>query len=131
MKREKTNNADRFLILKTLIRELGIIIGLASIFWFLKDGVFIMCCKKSAFLMSLAFICHLGLEIFPALDNNHWQIKLVNKEYQVYKALILILLNALVLLLTGPKEGYYIFIVPIILWGMVIIINRISRWIRS
>ena len=131
MKREKTDNADRFIILKFLVRELAIILGLASFFWLIKkDGTFIMCCKHSAWLMSLASICHLGLEIIPALDYNHWRIKLTNKEYYVYKALILILLNALVVLLTGPERGYFIFIVPIIMWGMMIMINRISRWFR-
>ena len=133
MEREKTNNDERFFILKTLIRELGLIIGLASIFWILKDGGdFIMCCRKSAFLMSLAFICHLGIEVFSALDNNRWRIKLANEEYQVYKAIILIILNALVLLLTGPNGRIYaIFIVPIILWGMMIMLRRFRRWFRS
>ena len=128
MEREKINNVERFFILKTLIRELGIIIVLASVFWILKDGYFIMSCCKSAFLISLAFICHLGIEVFSALDNNRWRIKLANEEYQVYKAIILIILNALVLLLTGPNERIYsIFIVPIILWGMMIMIRRIRN----
>lgn len=128
MEREKINNVERFFILKTLIRELGIIIVLASVFWLLKDGDFIMCCCKSTFLISLAFICLLGIEVFSALDNNRWRIKLANEEYQVYKAIILIVLNALVLLLTGPNERIYsIFIVPIILWGMMIMIRRICN----
>ena len=130
-KREESNNVDRFFILKTLIRELGIILVLASIFWLLKDGDFMECCRKSAWFMSLAFICHLGIEVFSAFDNNRWRIKLANEEYQVYKAFILIILNTLVLLLTGPNRGYSILIVPIILWGMMIMIRRISRWFRS
>ena len=130
-KREESNNVDRFFILKTLIRELGIILVLASIFWLLKDGDFMECCRKSAWFMSLAFICHLGIEVFSAFDNNRWRIKLANEEYQVYKAFILIILNTLVLLLTGPNRGYSILIVPIILWGMMIMIRRISRRFRS
>lgn len=130
--REKTNNVDGFFILKTLIRELGLILVLASIFWLMKDGDFIMCCRKSAFLMSLAFICHLGIEVFWALDTNRWRIKLANEEYQVYKAIILMILNAVVLSLTGPNGSIYpIIIVPIILWGMMIMIRRIRRWFRS
>ena len=70
-----TDEENNFFILKSLIRELGIIIGLASFFWLLKDDGFIMCCRKSAWLMSFAFIFHLGVEVFSALDNNRWRIK--------------------------------------------------------
>ena len=87
---------------------------------------------KSAFLMSLAFICHLGIEVFWALDTNRWRIKLANEEYQVYKAIILMILNAVVLSLTGPNGSIYpIIIVPIILWGMMIMIRRFRRWFKS
>ena len=55
-------------------------------FWLLKDGDFKMCCYKSAFLMSIAALGNLLIEVLWALDNNHWRIKLANEEYQVYKA---------------------------------------------
>ena len=127
-----TDEENNFFILKSLIRELGVIIGLAFILWLLKDDGFIMCCRKSACLMSFAFIFNLGVEVFSALDNNRWRIKLANEEYTVYKAIILIILNASVLLLSGPNGRIYaIFIVPITLWGMMIMIRRISRWFRS
>ena len=81
--------------------------------------------------MSLAMICHLGIEVFSALGNNHWRIKYANKDYQIYKAIILILINVLIFLLTGPERSYVFFIVPIILWGMLIVIKGINRFFNS
>ena len=69
--------------------------------------------------------------VFSALGNNHWRIKYANKDYQIYKAIILILINALIFLLTGPKRSYFYFIVPIILWGMLIVIEGIDRFFKS
>lgn len=132
MNRGIVKNSGRFVIIMTLIIELGIIIGLASILWILKDGTYIMCCRKSTFLMSYAFVCAFGVEVFSTLDNNRWRIKLSNKEFPVYKAIFLIILNVLVFLLTGIKERtYLLLIVPVILWGMLILINRIRRFFRS
>ena len=131
-KREESNNVDRFFILNTLIRELGIILGLASIFWLLKDGDFMECCRKSAWFMSLAFICHLGIEVFSAFDNNRWRIKLANEDYQVYKAVFLILLNVLVLLLTATSEKAYLFFLgPLMAWGILLLYNHIHRWFKT
>jgi len=127
-----TDEENNFFILKSLIRELGIIIGLASFFWLLKDDGFIMCCRKSAWLMSFAFIFHLGVEVFSALDNNRWRIKLANEDYQVYKALFLILLNVLVFLLTATSEKAYLFFLgPLMAWGLLLLYNHIHRWFKS
>ena len=127
-----TDEENKFFILKFLIRELGVIIGLAFIFWLLKDDGFIMCCRKSACLMSFAFIFYLGVEVFSALDNNRWRIKLANAEYQVYKASFLILLNVLVFLLAAPSEKAYLFFLgPLAAWGMLLLFNHIHRWFKS
>ena len=127
-----TDEENNFFILKSLIRELGIIIGLASFFWLLKDDGFIMCCRKSAWLMSFAFIFHLGVEVFSALDNNRWRIKLANEDYQVYKALFLILLNVLVFLLTAPSKKAYLFFLGLLMaWGILLLYNHIHRWFKS
>ena len=123
------NNGERFFILKFLIHQLVVIIGLASIMWLLKDGDFKMCCYKSAFLMSIAALVNLLIEVLWALDNNHWRIKLANEEYQVYKGFILIILNSLVILLTGPKGCYWVFLIIIVPLGMLIMIRRIRRWL--
>ena len=122
---------NRFFILKLLILELLLFLGLAFIFWLLKDDVFIECFYKSSCLMSMAAICHLGIEVFSALGNNHWRIKYANKDYQIYKAIILILINVIIFLLTGPERSYFYFIVPIILWGMLIVIEGIERFFKS
>jgi hypothetical protein len=101
-------------------------------FWLLKHGAFIECFYKSSWLMSLAMICHRGnSKFFSALGNNHWRIKYANKDYQIYKAIILILINVIIFLLTGPKRSYVFFIVPIILWGMLIVIEGIERFFKS
>ena len=122
-----TDEENNFFILKSLIRELGIIIGLASFFW-----RFIMCCRKSAWLMSFAFIFHLGVEVFSALDNNRWRIKLANEDYQVYKALFLILLNVLVFLLTAPSKKAYLFFLGLLMaWGILLLYNHIHRWFKT
>ena len=127
-----TDEENNFFILKSLIRELGIIIGLASFFWLLKDDGFIMCCRKSACLMSFAFIFHLGVEVFSALDNNRWRIKLANEDYQVYKALFLILLNVLVFLLTAPSKKAYLFFLGLLMaWGILLLYNHIHRWFKT
>lgn len=127
-----TDEENNFFILKSLIRELGIIIGLASFFWLLKDDGFIMCCRKSAWLMSFAFIFHLGVEVFSALDNNRWRIKLANEDYQVYKALFLILLNVLVFLLTAPSKKAYLFFLGLLMaWGILLLYNHIHRWFKT
>ena len=127
-----TDEENNFFILKSLIRELGVIIGLAFILWLLKDDGFIMCCRKSACLMSFAFIFNLGVEVFSALDNNRWRIKLANEEYQVYKASFLILLNVLVFLLTAPSEQAYLFFLgPLTAWGILLLYNHIHRWFKS
>ena len=127
-----TDEENKFFILKSLIRELGIIIGLAFILWLLKDDGFITCCRKSACLMSFAFICHLGIEVFSALDNNRWRIKLANEEYQVYKASFLILLNVLVFLLAAPSEKAYLFFLgPLAAWGILLLFNHFHRWFKS
>jgi len=131
MKREGINSERRFFILKTLIRELGIIIGLASIFLLLKDGAFIICCYKSACLMSLAFICHLGIEVFSSLDDHRWRIKLANEDYPIVKALILILLNTLTFLLSAPSKKVYPFLfIPLLLWSMFVLFNQIGRYFK-
>ena len=122
---------NRFFILRTLIVELLHFLVLAFFFWLLKHGAFIECFYKSSWLMSLAMIFHLGIEVFSALGNNHWRIKYANKDYQIYKAIILILINALIFLLTGPERSYFYFIVPIILWGMLIVIEGIERFFKS
>ena len=122
---------NRFFILRTLIVELLLFLVLAFFFWLLKHGAFIECFYKSSWLMSLAMICHLGIEVFSALGNNHWRIKYANKDYQIYKAIILILINVIIFLLTGPKRSYVFFIVPIILWGMLIVIKGINRFFNS
>ena len=122
---------NRFFILRTLIVELLLFLVLAFFFWLLKHGAFIECFYKSSWLMSLAMICHLGIEVFSALGNNHWRIKYANKGYQIYKAIILILINVIIFLLTGPKRSYVFFIVPIILWGMLIVIKGINRFFNS
>jgi hypothetical protein len=122
---------NRFFILRTLIVELLLFLVLAFFFWLLKHGAFIECFYKSSWLMSLAMICHLGIEVFSALGNNHWRIKYANKDYQIYKAIILILINVIIFLLTGPKRSYVFFIVPIILWGMLIVIEGIERFFKS
>ena len=127
-----TDEENNFFILKSLIRELGIIIGLASFFWLLKDDGFIMCCRKSACLMSFAFIFILGVEVFSALDNNRWRIKLANEDYQVYKALFLILLNVLVFLLTAPSKKAYLFFLGLLMaWGILLLYNHIHRWFKT
>ena len=127
-----TDEENNFFILKSLIRELGIIIGLASFFWLLKDDGFIMCCRKSACLMSFAFIFYLGVEVFSALDNNRWRIKLANEDYQVYKALFLILLNVLVFLLTAPSKKAYLFFLGLLMaWGILLLYNHIHRWFKT
>ena len=127
-----TDEENNFFIMKSLIRELGIIIGLASLFWLLKDDGFIMCCRKSAWLMSFAFIFHLGVEVFSALDNNRWRIKLANEDYQVYKALFLILLNVLVFLLTAPSKKAYLFFLGLLMaWGILLLYNHIHRWFKT
>ena len=127
-----TDEENKFFILKSLIRELGVIIGLAFIFWLLKDDGFIMCCRKSACLMSFAFIFYLGVEVFSALDNNRWRIKLANEEYQVYKASFLILLNVLVFLLTAPSEKAYLFFLGLLMaWGILLLYNHIHRWFKT
>ena len=122
---------NRFFILRTLIVELLLFLVLAFFFWLLKHGAFIECFYKSSWLMSLAMICHLGIEVFSALGNNHWRIKYANKDYQIYKAIILILISVIIFLLTGPKRSYVFFIVPIILWGMLIVIKGINRFFNS
>ena len=75
MRKEMENKTARNFILKLLIFELGIILGLALILWLLKDGTFLECLYKSTWLMSFASILHLGLEIFSSLANNRWRIK--------------------------------------------------------
>lgn len=131
MREEEMNSASRRFIQKTLIREFVIIIGLAILLMLLKDGSFIFCCFKSAYLMSLAFICHLGIEVFSALDDNRWRFKLAIIEYPILKAIILIVLNAVVFLLTAPVEKAYVFfIVPLSAWGMLLIFNRIHRFFK-
>lgn len=131
MRKEEINNASRFIIQKFLLLEIGIIIGLAFILWLLKNGSFIKCCYMSACLMSMASICHLGIEVFSSLDDNRWRIKLAKKDYPILKAVILIILNVIVFLLTAPVEkAYYYFIVPILLWGMLIFFNRIHRFFK-
>lgn len=128
MRKEEINSASRFFILKTLILEIGIIIGLAFILWLLKNGSLIKCCYMSACLMSMASLCHLGIEVFSSLDDNRWRIKLANNDYPILKAAILIILNAIVFLLTAPLEkAYYYFIVPIVLWGMLLFFNRVNH----
>ena len=122
---------NRFFILKLLILELLLFLGLAFIFWLLKDDVFIECFYKSSCLMSMAAICHLGIEVFSALGNNRWRIKYAKEEYPIYKAIILILINVIIFLLTGPERSYFYFIVPIILWGMLIVIEGIERFFKS
>lgn len=131
MRKEEINNASRFIIQKFLLLEIGIIIGLAFILWLLKNGSFIKCCYMSACLMSMASICHLGIEVFSSLDDNRWRIKLAKKDYPILKAVILIILNVIVFLLTAPVEkAYFYFIVPILLWGMLIFFNRIHRFFK-
>ena len=132
MKKEETNSASRFFFLKFLLLEIGLIIGLAFILWLLKNGSFIKCSYMSACLMSMSAICHLGIEVFSSLDDNRWRIKLAKNEYPILKAVILIILNAIVFLLTAPLEkAYYFFIVPILLWGMLIFFNRIHRFFND
>ena len=82
----------------------------------------------SACLMSMASLCHLGIEVFSSLDDNRWRIKLANNDYPILKAAILIILNAIVFLLTAPLEkAYYYFIVPIVLWGMLLFFKRVNH----
>ena len=97
----------------------------------MKRVVLLECFYESLWLMSMAAICHLGIEVFSALGNNHWRFKYANEEYQIYKGIILILINALIFLLIGPKRSYFFFIVPIILWGMLIVIEGIDRFFKS
>ena len=131
MREEEINSARRFFFQKTLILEIGIIIGLAFILWLLKNGSFIKCCYLSTCLMSMSSICHLGIEVFSSLDDNRWRIKLANNDYPIIKAVILIILNAIVFLLTAPLEkAYYYFIVPILLWVMLLFFNRIHRFFK-
>ena len=121
----------RFFILRMLIVEILLVLVLAFVFWLLRDEVFLECFYESLWLMSMAAICHLGIEVFSALGNNHWRFKYANEEYQIYKRIILILINALIFLLIGPKRSYFFFIVPIILWGMLIVIEGIDRFFKS
>lgn len=109
MKKEETNSASRIFFLKMLLLEIGLIIGLAFIMWLLNNGSFIKCSYMSACLMSMSAICHLGIEVFSSLDDNRWRIKLAKNEYPILKAVILIILNAIVFLLTAPLEKAYFF----------------------
>ena len=82
--------------------------------------------------MSFAFLFHLGVEVFSALDNNRWRIKLANEDYQVYKALFLILLNVLVFLLTAPSKKAYLFFLGLLMaWGILLLYNHIHRWFKT
>ena len=123
-----TDENDRFFLIRCLLLEVVLILVLAFIFWLLKNGSFIKCFYMSACLMSMASICHLGVEVFSSLDDNRWRIKLAKQDYPIFKAVILIILNAIVFLLTAPLEkAYYYFIVPVLLWGMLLFFNRIHR----
>lgn len=131
MKKGEMNSASRFFFQKTLLLEIGIIIGLAFVFLLIKDDSFLTCCCKSACLMSMASICHLGIEVFSSLDDNRWRIKLAKNDYPIIKAIILIILNAIVFLLTAPVErAFYYFIVPTLLWGMLLVFNRIYHFFK-
>ena len=82
--------------------------------------------------MSFAFLFHLGVEVFSALDNNRWRIKLANEEYQVYKALVIILLNVLVFLLTAPSKKAYLFFLGLLMaCGILLLYNHIHRWFKT
>ena len=118
----------RFFILRMLIVEILLVLVLAFVFWLLKDEAFLECFYKSSCLMSMAAICHLGIEVFSALGNNRWRIKYAKEEYPIYKAIILILINVIIFLLTGPKRSYVFFIVPLILWGLLILIKGPNRF---
>lgn len=81
--------------------------------------------------MSLAFICHLGIEVFSSLDDHRWRIKLANEDYPIVKALILILLNTLTFLLSAPSKKVYPFLfIPLLLWSMFVLFNQIGRYFK-
>ncbi|MBQ9192265.1 MAG: hypothetical protein IJ156_00905 [Bacteroidales bacterium] len=131
MKEEGINSASRRFIQKILLLEIALILGLAIILWLLEDNSFIMCCYKSACLMSMSAICHLGIEVFSSLDDNRWRYKLARNDYPILKAVVLIVLNAMVFLLTAPfKKAYIFFIVPLAAWVMLLLLNKIHRFIR-
>lgn len=97
----------------------------------LEGGHFLLSLKKTVFAISVVSICLLGIEIVSALDNNRWRIKQANEEYPLGFGIVLILLNAAACLICGPNERtYVIFFVPIVLWGMMLLLNRITRWFR-
>lgn len=120
-------------LVRFVTTELISILLAGLLFWALREnaGGFRKCLRDGAFIISLIDTCLLGIEFFSALVRNRWRFKAADKEYPMYRALFLILINAVIcpLMINSPR-GYFILIIPCVTWIMQIIISTLYRWLH-
>lgn len=118
--------------IRMITAELIAVVLLALLYRGLRDnaGAFSECLLKATHRLSLISLCLLGIEFFDALVRNRWRIKSADKVYPMFRALILMILNALAFLCTGPNEKTFVmFIVPLSIWLTEIVIISFYRWL--
>ena len=126
---KRDNDVYRYFILKNIIGDAICIVILALISHALDKETLLFCFYRSAFTLCLGAICFIGIEVSFSMIRNRWRLKLVNEEYPLLKALVLVIIHAVVCSLTGPYgKGYYYFSVPILLCAMIIIMMEIKLW---
>ena len=129
----QNSNENSFFFLKYFLGEIGIILLGMGVFWLLGRGALERCLHESVFIMSLASMCHLGIEVFDALVKSDWRHKIANyRYYPIYYAFILIVINAIICPLSLPFVRWYgVYIFPVVVWIIQIVLSTWEKWTKS
>lgn len=129
MKTKSNRWIDRFTVLYVLISESVLSLLLAGVLCLLEHRPFVECFMKSGPFLCLITIGGLGMYSLEALVNNYWRIRLAKEEYPIVKAIILIVINAIVFLLMDQREKALIrLIIPILMWFFYAIVCVYNKW---
>ena len=129
MKTKSNRWIDRFTVLYVLLSESVLSLLLAGVISLLKHRPFVECLMNSVPFLCLISIGLLGMYSFEALVNNNWRIKRAKEEYPIVKAIILMVINAIVFLSTDQHEKSLMrLIIPILMWVFYTIACVYNKW---
>ena len=129
----KLNNhkQDVVFFVRFLIFEILIVLMMTLLACMLKEWTFIKAIKSMYLLCSLIVICQLGLEMFRALDQYHWNFREASIYYSIFPAIVLIVINATTcpLMLQSDKR-FIVLIIPAFIWLAQILYGILLRWLK-